>query len=539
MTLKSFPFELRGWEVEKFKSIDPTDGFGSTTRIYISKNQVVQIEPEYNSSTFNTWVTDKSRQFYDGAFNKSMSNVYDLRARDSEDWYRFIISLSKFLYLLKNNNKQMIKSNFFTIVFEYISLEVLGLLLTLSQNFSFFKIKKAQNSNLNNDLESNFQLNLISNKSKLSLSTFSLLVSSNLRYEGSQLNLSLRQKFLKGDFKCLLIGSLINLTFPTKFLGSNLKTLENIFEGNQLLCQNITFSRNPLLIFNDEILKRNDSKNLLKLLKVARHLNVFNNACNRMNFLNSSLNSTGNLLMSTFLPLNFSDFVNFSSIHFLNFSTSNNSSFKKVTEIKLFKSVLFNNYKTLNFVKLIADQTPIECRNHLRFYKALNPKNKNIFKSMLTTIFYENSETFINTEGYSKQTKSLLELKKTRSSWQLLRRMIKQLKKNIIFIADKKSNQTLFFDTEKMSSFMNFVSFQYFVAKALSDLNFYLFTKTNSFILINKYQRFKFQVLKVNSTKLKYWLDDFYIGGKDEYTHNSFSMVNCSKVLRLQTTNFF
>jgi methyltransferase-like protein len=41
-------------------SIDPTDGFGSDTRVYISNNQVVQIEPDYNIQTFNTWLTDKA-----------------------------------------------------------------------------------------------------------------------------------------------------------------------------------------------------------------------------------------------------------------------------------------------------------------------------------------------------------------------------------------------------------------------------------------------------------------------------------------------
>lgn len=35
LTLKSFPFELRGWDIEKFESLDPTDGFGTSTRVYI------------------------------------------------------------------------------------------------------------------------------------------------------------------------------------------------------------------------------------------------------------------------------------------------------------------------------------------------------------------------------------------------------------------------------------------------------------------------------------------------------------------------
>jgi hypothetical protein len=38
------------------------------TRVYISKDQIVQIEPDYDVNTFNTWLTDKGRQFFDGIF---------------------------------------------------------------------------------------------------------------------------------------------------------------------------------------------------------------------------------------------------------------------------------------------------------------------------------------------------------------------------------------------------------------------------------------------------------------------------------------
>ena len=45
--------------------------------------------------------------------------------------------------------------------------------------------------------------------------------------------------------------------------------------------------------------------------------------------------------------------------------------------------------------------------------------------------------------------------------------------------------------------------------------------------------------LKLNRTKIQYWLNDFFIGGKDSYSSNSSTMVKCSKINRLQTTNFY
>ena len=59
-------------------------------------------------------------------------------------------------------------------------------------------------------------------------SSLCLLIGTNSRYEGSSLNLKLRQRYFKGNFKFISIGSFLNLTFPVSFLGSNLLILKNI-----------------------------------------------------------------------------------------------------------------------------------------------------------------------------------------------------------------------------------------------------------------------------------------------------------------------
>jgi hypothetical protein len=53
LTLKNFPFELRGWEIHKFKSFDFTDNYLSPILVYLNKNEIVQIEPyleKYNNN---------------------------------------------------------------------------------------------------------------------------------------------------------------------------------------------------------------------------------------------------------------------------------------------------------------------------------------------------------------------------------------------------------------------------------------------------------------------------------------------------------
>jgi NADH dehydrogenase/NADH:ubiquinone oxidoreductase subunit G len=45
-----------------------------------------------------------------------------------------------------------------------------------------------------------------------------------------------------------------------------------------------------------------------------------------------------------------------------------------------------------------------------------------------TTMFYENNETFISTEGLIKRTTKLVSKGKVKNNWQILRKMFKYLK---------------------------------------------------------------------------------------------------------------
>ena len=529
LTLKSFPFELRGWDIEKFESIDPTDGFGSNTRVYISKNKIVQVEPDYNSETFNTWLTDKGRQFFDGIFSK----LY-LEKNEKHSWLYLIKKLVKILYVYDHCNQQTYKKYFFTIVFENLSLEVLTILTIISQNYSFIKLKRAENLKIKNDLESTFQLNSSINKIKLNSSTLCLLISTNPRYEGYYLNINLRQRFLKGNFKCLSIGSLINLTFPSKLLGSNLNTLKAIIEGNNLICQNIKSSKNPIVIINNELFKRNDNNSITtKALKILNHSIVFNKTWNSFNVLNPSLNETGLKSTNKFSYLIKKDLNNFSTLYFLNVNCNNIVNLKKIIESKLLNYFLIS--KKLNQNSLFLNQNTINNNNN--FFNNLNIFQNN-YHCLYSSMFYENEETFISTDGLIKKTTKLISNNKTKNNWQILRKIFKNLKNNLMPF-NKNNHNTLFFNSNKISNFQNFIYFQFYATKNLTNLNYHLNLKNNSFILNNFMGNFKLTNSKLVNTKLKYWLDDFFSGGKDEYSQNSLTMTSCSMILRVNSTNFF
>jgi len=433
----------------------------------------------------------------------------------------------------------------FLIIFENIGLETLSFITILQNNFSFLKLKKIEKHNLFNDFESNFQLNLSTNKIKLNLSTFCLIVSNNPRYEGYYLNLYLKKRFSKGNFECCVLGSLTNLTFFTSFLGSSSITFVNIIKGKHLICQKLKSKNKPFLILNSDFFKRADRSVYLKALAVLQQSNLISTNWNGLNVLNYSLCENGIYASSTFSTLKLKDLFTFSALYFLNIGANNSAVLKKLTESKLLNYFSFTKNKDFSRF-LILDQSHLQYNKSLFFSKNLNQTD---YVLMPNNTFYENEETFINTKGsYCKTIKLITKEKnpwffggsdgeKTKSNWQILRRFVNNIREHIFFCSDIKNNITLFPTFKTFNSFKNFINFNFFATIALTNLNFYLNKQTKPFVCLN--YKFKQTTIKIYNTKLNYWLNDFFIGGKDEYSYNSKILNSCSNIIKKESTLFF
>jgi len=531
LTLKSFPFELRGWDIKSYESINPTDSFGQDIIIYIENNQIIKIEPEFSNNSSNNWLTDKGRQFFDSIFEP---NKLKSIKKSPEKWENLFKTLLTTLYTfnicnLKNGNKQ-----FFVIVFEHLSIEVLNLLFVTSHMYTFIKLRRAENYKINNDLESNFQLTSIPSKSKLLSSSLCILLGFNSRYENSHLNLTLRQRYLKGNFEVLNIGSLFDFTFSVSSLGSNLSILNTIVEGNNLFCVDLKSAKNPLLVTNTDIFKRTDSRHLIDIIKMLKFTNIVSKAWNGLNISNSYLNETGVNSLFSFSFLTFKDLSSFSSLYALNIKISNIPNLKKLVELKLLNFVEGSHFGK-NFT--LIDQNLV-INNNVGFISNQNSLNFTNYLYLPSNTIFENQETFLNTEGHIKRTTKLLLNDSYKSNWKLIRKFIK-CNKNVSYLNNSKNNKLICFNTKNSSNFKNFINFQYSATQSLTDLNFYLNIKNSTFTIYKNTLPFKLGPIKLINTKIKYWLDDFYNGGKDSYCHNSLILNNCSKNLRLEATNFF
>lgn len=533
LTLKSFPFVLRSWNVKSYESLDPTDAFGQNTRVYINRNQIVKIEPQFNDKALNIWLTDKGRQFFDAIFDKSADEVVKLEnvsVKTAKQWERLFNNIKKTFYVFDICNFKYANKSFFLIVFENASLEVLNFLSLICQLTSLIKVRRLEKINLDSSLEQSFQLNSATSLSKISNSSLCVVVGTNPRYEGSFLNLKLRQRYLKGNFKVLTLGSLLDLTFPISYLGSDVSTLKTVVEGNHSFCKDIVSADNPMFVTNTETLKHSNIQTVFNTFKVLKYSNLLSRVWYGINVLSSSLPETGFYTVSRFGSLTVKDLASFSSLYSLNVNLNSVAEIHTIAKSRLLR------YKSLN--NLVNSQL---CVNQSSDFSATSSFKFISFKHYLylpKSNFFETQETYINAEGFRKISSKLIFRKNQKSDWQLLRKFAHSLIDSGS-VTCLKDNSMLFYNSKSLFDFKNFINFQFQVTQNLTTLNDYVGGLNKKFVIYKKFDRFKDLKVKLNNAKLKYWLDDFYTGGKDTFCQNSLTLTKCSTNYRLQVTNFF
>ena len=449
------------------------------------------------------------------------------------DWDSFFYSVLESLYFFDHLNYQKNNNLSLIIAFENVSLEVVSMLYLLEQSCSAVKLKKTENFFIANDFEFLYQIDSSINKSKLSLSSLGIILNTNTRHEGYVLNLSLRQRFLKGNFKLLSIGSMLDITLPTSYLGSNMKVFKSLGEGNGIYCQDIKNASFPILIQNTELFKRDDSKHLVKILK---YTGIVSRIWNGLNVLNHSISNAGVNSLKNFLPLTIEDFTNFLGAYFINVSLESVPNMKKLIELQLLNKVfLHENTKNRLFINQNNFPDNKEIINKLKCSSSLN---YNYFY-LPNNLFLEDNESYINTVGLFKKVTKLINFKKdSKNNWQIIRKIYASSKK-LAYLDNSKDNNLINFDCINMLNYKNYINFQFSALNSITSFSCYLIKKNKPIVKPSK-NFINSPKIKISNTKLKYWLDDFFIGnGKDSFSYNSSVMSKSSKIMRSNDSNFF
>lgn len=534
LTSKPYPFIGRSWELKSLNSIDLSDGFGLDIQVFLKNNKIIKVLPGYNAQDkTNNWISDKTRFLFDGMFTPDRKIIKTITSGANNsvslsNWEQIFKNLIYTIYFSDHLNRHFFKINPITFVFDNnVSLEVVNILQLIKKKFSFFNLRKVENSTICNDFESNLQINSTTNPETLEKADLCLLLGTNPRYEGSYLNLKLRKRLSKGNFKIFKFGTLNNLTFPVKSLGNNIKTLKSIIEGNHPICQNIKEAKNVLVILNSDIYSRTDSKTINNLIKtLASNTTLQTDIWNGFNVLNNSLNSVGINSLDKFKNFTTKDLFESNSLYFIN-TDLNKTKISKFVELKL-----LNYLTSTNVNKTIIEQNnkanSIQFKSELKLYSHLYLPNN---------VFFETAGSYINTEGFLKQTVKIVSSKKnTKDDWQLLRKLY-FLVENLTFVSNPMYNTQIQFNCNSLLNFKHATNFMYFNNLDLSKFNVYLPNKSNQSFYITT-TNFNVKKTVLNYTQLKKNIDDFYTSGLDNYSKSSTTLTTCSNTLRTEKTNF-
>lgn len=351
-----------------------------------------------------------------------------------------------------------------------INLETLNLLHTLSNKYSFIKLRQSEPRNIDTDFEQSYLLSSDMYGSRVLTADTCFLIGVNPRYEGPRLNLILRSRYLKGNFKIIQIGSLLNLTFSTRNLSNNIKYLKSLVEGNNLFCQEFTNSSNPILISNSEIFKRKDSFCLANMIKqLIAHVNFYSNSniSGYLNIISSALNESGFNNFNVLKGIQNSDLESSLGVYFLN-SSFCNCNIEKLLNLKLLN--FFQGYKTINKI-LVTQDNNLEIKKVKILKKGFSLSNH---IHLPTSVFFETSGAFMDTDGnINKLAKVVTQLNQSKSDWHIIRKIFSYCRKTL-FISSFFQNSKLAFNSNRINQFKNFIGFQYYATSNLNGLAFYL-----------------------------------------------------------------
>ena len=372
LTSKPFTFKARSWELKKKEGIDILDGICSNIKVDIFNNEIIRILPKTNFNINKEWISNKTRFFFDSL--KYQRIKYPLFKNENNQFQK--ISWSKALNILNKKLNINDGSQIKAVVGDLVDLESIFLLkknlnkLGIS-NVSFEKyLKNNNNLKINSDITNNFLFN--NSLQSIEKSDLCLIVNSNIREEGPILNIHLINRLKKGNFEIAYVGHNNNFTFPIKNLGLTNDVLIEILLGKHSFCKKLKKSKNPLIIFGENVLNQ---KNSYFLISKFKNLKIFNN--NNINFFNSK---TG--------------FINFLEINFNNLQLNiNNSNIFYLLNTNL-KDNLQKNKK--NFY--------IYQGHHF----TEDAQNSNLILPGLT--FLEKKGTYLNIEGFIQKNDQILNL---------------------------------------------------------------------------------------------------------------------------------
>jgi NADH-quinone oxidoreductase chain G len=239
LTSKPFMFSARPWELRSVQSIDTGDAIGSNIRIDLRGYEIGRVLPSLNEQINEEWISDKARFAFDGLKRQRLS-VPLLKVHGHFNQISWLKAFEIIFSELKNSGSSIVG-----LLGSQCDFESAFLLKAVTAVFG--KSKFSNSDLIKLDFSSFYTCN--SKVIDFSKTDLCLLIGVNPRKEGAIVNLHLRKQYTTGKMSISIVGSPLELSFPTTQVGHNSYDFLRIVEGKHPFCERLRKAKTPIIIF--------------------------------------------------------------------------------------------------------------------------------------------------------------------------------------------------------------------------------------------------------------------------------------------------
>ena len=255
---KPHSFKSRDWRLSAIQTIDVLgDGMGSSIKVYYKEFEIVKVMPNRNLELNERWISDKVRYFYDG-----LSSTLRIRSpyigNKRTTWDETLPKLKSMMNIM---GKEYGTSSIAMFTSSQMSCETM---FKMNEMSSMLGITNGgmEPTGVKHDYDflSPYQFNTaIEDLENIDCCVF---ISTNPRYESSNINLRLRKIFRRGCLDLWSLGFFPAAMFNVNFMDGSFANVKALGEGKHMLCEKLRTAEKPLLMVGDGILNRWDAKGI-------------------------------------------------------------------------------------------------------------------------------------------------------------------------------------------------------------------------------------------------------------------------------------
>ncbi len=288
LTSRPYAFEARPWELKRTLSIDVSDAVGANISLHSKGREVMRALPRINDDVNEEWLSDKGRYQVDGLMKRRLDKVFVRKAGKltASSWSEAFDVIATHL----GDDKSSIAA----VAGDMVDCETMFAAKTLLAACGSTKVE-ARQTGMTYDVSNIAAVNFNSTLAGIETADAILIIGSHIRWEAALVNARIR-KAVKAGAKVFVVGPEWETTYPTTFLGEDLKVLNR---APKALGDAMKAAERPAVILGGAALANGA---LAPALKLVDKFGLVKDGWNGFNVLHMSAARMGSLMLDFTVP---------------------------------------------------------------------------------------------------------------------------------------------------------------------------------------------------------------------------------------------